>query len=328
MVQPTSKEYGGFMNNRLPARPNLEHLRTQAKALLTKLRQGDSKAARTFIEHLPEAAGLSPKQVRERGFRLADASSNCAEKRIRGMARFGPPRRPSSKCGGNVGVPLAQDGWAGGPRRHAAELAPVDRLRPVPMESPGTTYEGIFTIDVEQSPHQIDIDFIEGPEAGNRCEGIFELEGDHFRICLGLVGSARPAGFATAPGTGHALEELVRAERARPARVAGGTPPASTPEPAPVISAGDFDATLSSVTQMLQGEWLPLELIPSGAPVQASHLPFGSRIHSGVETKVVSGGQTMVHAKIRFNEAAAPIEVDYLNLTGTDKGTISLGLFR
>jgi uncharacterized protein (TIGR03067 family) len=69
-------------------------------------------------------------------------------------------------------------------------------------------------------------------------------------------------------------------------------------------------------------------MITSGAPLQTSYLPFGSRIHSGVETKVVFGGQTMVHAKVRFNENATPVEVDYLNLIGRNKGSISLGLFR
>src|SRR5215472_2981714 len=72
--------YGGTMKRQLPARPNLEHLRTQAKALLAKLRDGDAEAARTLIKHLPEAAGLSPRQVRERGFRLADAQAAIARK--------------------------------------------------------------------------------------------------------------------------------------------------------------------------------------------------------------------------------------------------------
>jgi len=73
---------------------------------------------------------------------------------------------------------------------------------------------------------------------------------------------------------------------------------------------------MTPTLQKLQGEWLPLELITSGKPLEASYLPFGSRTHSGSETKVVFGGQTMVHAKVRFNEGATPIEVDYLNLIG------------
>ncbi len=89
-----------------------------------------------------------------------------------------------------------------------------------------------------------------------------------------------------------------------------------------------FDAAITPTLQRLQGEWLPLELITSGKPLQESYLPFGSRSHIGIETKVVFGGQTMVHAKVRCNEAAAPIEVDYLNLAGKSKGSVSRGLFR
>jgi uncharacterized protein (TIGR03067 family) len=80
--------------------------------------------------------------------------------------------------------------------------------------------------------------------------------------------------------------------------------------------------------EKLQGTWEPLELVTSGTPLQASYLPFGSRTHEGVETKVVFGGQTMLHAKMRFNEAAMPCEVDYLNMMGKGKGSISLGLFQ
>ena len=36
----------------------------------------------------------------------------------------------------------------------------------------------------------------------------------------------------------------------------------------------------------------------------------------------------MVHAKARFSDTASPIEVDYLNLVGKGKGSISLGFLR
>jgi uncharacterized protein (TIGR03067 family) len=196
------------------------------------------------------------------------------------------------------------------------------------MESPEANYDGIFNIDVEQAPHHIDIDFVEGPEAGNRSNGIFQLDGDHFTICLGLVGAQRPQRFATSRGSGHALEQLVRVEYARPPHVDGGTPQAVVPAPPPVCADGQFETSMTPTLQKLQGEWLPLALITSGKPLEASYLPFGSRSHSGSETKVVFGGQTMVHAKVRFNEAATPIELDYLNLAGKGKGSISLGLFR
>lgn len=33
----------------------------------------------------------------------------------------------------------------------------------------------------------IDIDFVEGPEAGNRPNGVFQLDDDRLIICLGLL---------------------------------------------------------------------------------------------------------------------------------------------
>jgi uncharacterized protein (TIGR03067 family) len=316
------------MKRQLPARPNLEHLRTQAKTLLAKLRAGDAEAAKTFIQHLPEAAKLSAKQVRDRGFRLADAQAAIARKT--GFAEWPGLARHVDRLRSMEGTwayrSLEMDGNAvpASMLRESALLIDGDRFR---AESPEATYEGIFTIDVEEMPNHIDIDFVEGPEAGNRCMGIFEIEGDRLRICLGLVGAARPERFATQPGTGHALEELERVERARPAGVDGGTAQPAAPKPAAVPPA-DFETTVTPTVQKLQGEWVPLELVTSGSPLQESYLPFGSRTHTGAETKVIFGGQTMLHAKVRFNEASSPLEVDYLNLAGKSAGSLSLGLFR
>jgi pyrroloquinoline quinone (PQQ) biosynthesis protein C len=67
-------------SRQLPARPNLEHLRGQTKTLLTQLRDGDVQAAITLAKHLPEAAGLSPEEIRSHGFHLADAQAAIARK--------------------------------------------------------------------------------------------------------------------------------------------------------------------------------------------------------------------------------------------------------
>ncbi len=314
---------------RLPARPNLEHLRTQAKTLLAKLREGDADAAQTLIRYLPAASALSPMQVRAHGFRLADAQAAIACKS--GFAAWPGLAHHVDRLRGMEGTwgfrSLQVDGNAlpASMFTNSHLLIDGDRFR---MESPEAGYEGIFTIDVEQAPHHIDIDFVEGPEAGNRCFGIFQLEHDRLTFCLGLAGAKRPDRFVTGHGSGHALEELVRVNPARPSGVDGGTPQPVAPAPAPVTTEGQFDAAITPTLQRLQGEWLPLELITSGKPLQESYLPFGSRSHIGIETKVVFGGQTMVHAKVRCNEAAAPIEVDYLNLAGKSKGSVSRGLFR
>jgi uncharacterized protein (TIGR03067 family) len=315
----------------LPPRPNLEFLRTSAKALLARLRSGDAEAARTLIAHLPGAAGLTEAEVFSHRFRLADAQGAVA--RISGFETW-PALARHVDClrsmeGKWAFKSLEVDGLPVPAAMLGASFMLIDgdRFR---MESPEGVYEGVFLIDVEASPNHIDIDFNEGPEAGNRCTGIFELNGDSFTLCLGLVGSSRPAHFGTSPGSGHALETLTRVENARPSGVDGGTPPPPRPSHAPA-SADDvagFDRGETSLLRSLQGEWIPIEIVNAGKRMDPSFTAYGSRVNSGAETRVVFGGQTMLHAKVRINDATAPIEVDYLHLSGPHTGALSRGVFR
>jgi uncharacterized protein (TIGR03067 family) len=197
------------------------------------------------------------------------------------------------------------------------------------MESPETNYEGIFTIDAEKTPHRIDIEFVEGPETGNWSYGIFEVDGDHLKICLGLTGAKRPRGFKTSPGSGHALENLRRVLKTRPKRVDSGKRQA---RPKPVKQKVDESAfamdTMTPALAKLQGEWIPVQLIHNGQPLAEALLPMGSRITSGNEMKVVFGGQVQVHALIRIDDSLSPITVDYRNIGRSSKGQVSLGLMR
>ena len=47
------------MDKKLPARPNLDHLRRQAKILLAQLNDGEPPAVQAFVEHLPEARRMT-----------------------------------------------------------------------------------------------------------------------------------------------------------------------------------------------------------------------------------------------------------------------------
>ena len=214
----------------------------------------------------------------------------------------------------------------------ARMLIDGDRFR---MESLEATYEGIFNIDVEEDPPHIDIEFIEGPEAGNWSYGIYTLDKlgkpdkCELTICLGLTGSPRPQRFATSPGSGHGLERLRRVSAARPAGVTGGKrPAASAANPAASalpIDESIFALPMTPLLERLQGEWLPVSLVTSGKPLARAMLGYGGRTQVGNETKVVFGGQTMVHALMRLNASTSPIEIDYLNI-GKGARTVSLGI--
>jgi uncharacterized protein (TIGR03067 family) len=78
----------------------------------------------------------------------------------------------------------------------------------------GAEYCGTIQVDASKRPKRFDLVFDTGPHAGNRSLGIYQLDGDSWRICLGFAGNSRPMSFATAPGSGHAMETLVRAATA------------------------------------------------------------------------------------------------------------------
>src|SRR5262245_46438307 len=223
----------------LPARPHLDHLRRQAKTLLSRLKDGDRAAAQTFIDHLPAARRMTPSKVRAAGLRLADAQSAIARKS--GFAAWPALARHVHDLRALEGewqfVALEIDGAAlPAPMQTASRLLiDGDRFR---TESPEATYEGVFTIAVESSPTHIDIEFVEGPEAGNWSYGLYDLDGDRLTICLGLTGVPRPEGFFTTPGSGHALERLRRTSTSRPRRVTGGTRAAGHERP----GGGDLPA--------------------------------------------------------------------------------------
>ncbi len=318
--------HGGHVDKKLPARPNLDHLRSQAKTLLAQLKDGAPAAAQSFIDHLPEARQMNAAAVRTAGFRLADAQSVVA--RQTGFASWPALSRHVQQLRALEGdwrfTSLEVDGHTvpGQSLAQSRLLIDGDRFR---TESPEANYEGVFSIDVEAAPCRIDIEFVEGPEAGQCCYGLYELTGDHLTLCLGVVGATRPAAFATRAGSGHALERLHRASAERPANVTGGTPQPLPPPPTETVDPSAFEIALTPLLRRLEGEWVPVELVRDGEPMSEQWLAYGSRTSVGNEVKVVFGGQVIVHAKVRVDDSVTPMAVDYLNL-GPQKGTVSRGI--
>jgi uncharacterized protein (TIGR03067 family) len=317
------------MAKRLPARPLLDHLRRQAKALLTALQEGDPEAIKTFQQHLPAARKMTGAQIRQAGLRLADAQSAVARKM--GFANWPQLARHVETLRALEGTWSFERLVVAGNALLAAALTSSrilidgDRFR---TESPEAIYEGVFNIDVEAEPNAIDIEFVEGPEAGNTNHGIFRLEGDVLEICLDMSGAPRPKAFQAAPGTQHALETLRRSSRARPEAVTGGTPrprAAAAPDAAPSVP---FEFVDSSTLKRLQGEWSAVKLLRDGMPLPAMLLEGGSRTTSGHAVQVSFVGQVMVNALMRLDESTDPIQVEYQDRSAGCAGAVQLGILR
>lgn len=314
-------------HSHLPSRPNLEHLRRQAKALLAALHAGEADAAAVFREHLPAAKAMTAAKVRGAGFRLADAQAAIARKT--GFASWPRLARHVEQLRALEGTweiaTLEMDGAAMPAAMVATSrvLIDGDRFR---TETPGVVYEGIFTIDVEAEPHTIDIDFVEGPEAGNRNLGVYSLDGDTMRLCLDMTGAARPKAFRTSPGSGHAFETLRRASASRPAAVATAAPATSSTTPE-ALAAGFAPMDCQTLAR-LQGEWTAVSVQSDGQTLPAHMLASGRRTAVGNEVRVSFGGQVMIHALVRFNTAHDPAHIDYFLLAGPHKGAVQHGVLR
>jgi uncharacterized protein (TIGR03067 family) len=79
-----------------------------------------------------------------------------------------------------------------------------------------TAHAGTFKVDLGKKPKQIDITFTEGPEKGKTIAGIYELEGDTYKVCIGMKGTDRPTAFESKAGSGVGLEVLHREKPATP----------------------------------------------------------------------------------------------------------------
>jgi uncharacterized protein (TIGR03067 family) len=65
------------------------------------------------------------------------------------------------------------------------------------------TYKGTHKLNMSKSPKTIDISDTEGPFKGKTVLGIYELDGDEFKICYAPPGKPRPKDFTAKAGSGH-----------------------------------------------------------------------------------------------------------------------------
>lgn len=77
-------------------------------------------------------------------------------------------------------------------------------------------FKAKFTIDPTRIPKTIDYQMTQGFTKGKRQLGIYELEGDTFKSCIGRAGGERPSDFTSKPGDGRTLSVWKRDKAAEP----------------------------------------------------------------------------------------------------------------
>jgi uncharacterized protein (TIGR03067 family) len=171
-----------------------------------------------------------------------------------------------------------------------------DRFTAVGM---GHDYAGRLEIDCVAKPKRFDLVFTEGPEAGNRNLGIYELKGDTWKICLDMSGKERPRSFATRPGSETALEVFTRGAASSEAVVE---------EP-----SGEGE---------LVGEWTMVDAWQAGHALDASMVKTARRVTTATHTTTYFGKQVFLNAEYTTDPTQSPKAIDL-----SAKGKTQLGIY-
>jgi uncharacterized protein (TIGR03067 family) len=73
--------------------------------------------------------------------------------------------------------------------------------------------QGTVKLDPTKKPKTIDVTPTEGERKGKPSLGIYEIEGDAFRMCMARPGDGRPAEFSAKAGSGRTLVVYQREKR-------------------------------------------------------------------------------------------------------------------
>ncbi len=186
----------------------------------------------------------------------------------------------------------------------------------------GAAYGGTFTLDSSASPKTLDLKFLEGPHSGMTSLGIYELDGNDWKICLAFAGLDRPKRFVTERGSGHALETLSLEEASQ----SSGTGSSDVMKSERRADAAHFAADNDEMAK-LQGNWTMVSCIRSGQALPPNFLKTGKREASGNVTTVTLGGQLIVKAQFTLNPGEVPNKIDYVIVEGPNTGQIQRGIY-
>lgn len=195
------------------------------------------------------------------------------------------------------GAPLGRAALAG-----SAITIERDRFTTASM---GAEYSGRCELNAAGKPKSLVMHFESGPETGNINFGIYELDGDQWRICLNMTGGPAPVEFKTVPGSGHALETLVRAV---------------------ALPAVAIDQSSREAVPELQGEWAMVSCLRGGEAIPADFVRSGKRTIAGVQSTLHFGRQLFMQGLLS-KDAAGPDALRLEHTGGDATGTTQLGIY-
>lgn len=77
----------------------------------------------------------------------------------------------------------------------------------------GTSQRGIIKVDPSKTPKWMDSKATNDAAKGELSLGIYEIEGDDYKVCFAPPGKERPKEFSSKPGSGHIFQVWKREKK-------------------------------------------------------------------------------------------------------------------
>jgi uncharacterized protein (TIGR03067 family) len=164
---------------------------------------------------------------------------------------------------------------------------------------------GVIKLDPTKTPKHYDVTLVNGPAKGQTFAGIYELDGDTYKICLPLRGKDRPATLISKPGDGCIVHTFKREKRdVREALVA--------------VGRQELTGTWQAVSYTLNGEKASDEDMKK---VQLA-------IDADGKATVRRESTVFVATATTIDPSQTPMTIDMTFLEGDTKGQKALGIYK
>lgn len=183
------------------------------------------------------------------------------------------------------------------------------------------------SIDPTKTPNEIDFTFLDGPDKGVKCQGIYEFERNNLWICLQEPGAnvARPNRMEMSGSSHTALIVLHGGhgtDRPRPGPSTADSPAAVDP-----VEDTRIRALRAADLELFQGDFRLIRWISEKWPARSDEWQSWRWKIQGQQIVWTRPHHAPVTLSFSVNRAALLPQIDFTFLDGPDRGQKSLGIY-
>jgi uncharacterized protein (TIGR03067 family) len=172
------------------------------------------------------------------------------------------------------------------------------------LQGPRMT-RGVIKLDPSKTPKHYDVTITNGPSKGLKASGVYEIDGDSYKLCLPFRGKERPAALVSTPGSGCLFYVFNREK------------------------ADVTDALIAAGRQELAGTWQAVSYALNGNTATEEDMKkIQLVIHADGKTTARNEGKVFIASTTTIDPTQEPMTMDLTYTDGGPKGTNSLGIYQ